>query len=147
MPSMPAMAMPSMPSMPAMPSIPSIPGLRKSGAADGAEGAEGAADVSAAGAVSGGDDDDKSRYIRYGPLLKNDGIIYILNGCSETKSLLRSRLFFQFMFFTFDIIFSFCSTKSFCSFNFLWQLGKPFVSFCASSQLSLTWQRLLFAII
>ncbi|XP_060645679.1 synapse-associated protein of 47 kDa isoform X4 [Drosophila nasuta] len=60
MPSMPAMAMPSMPSMPAMPSIPSIPGLRKSGAAEGAEGAEGAADASAAGAVSGGDDDDKS---------------------------------------------------------------------------------------
>ncbi|KAH8417415.1 hypothetical protein KR222_010891 [Zaprionus bogoriensis] len=64
MPSMPAMAMPSMPSMPAMPSIPSIPGLRKSGAAEGAEGAEGAADASAAGgAVSAGDDDDKSRYI------------------------------------------------------------------------------------
>ncbi|XP_032596166.1 synapse-associated protein of 47 kDa isoform X3 [Drosophila grimshawi] len=62
-PSMPAMAMPSMPSMPAMPSIPSIPGLRKSGAAEGAEGAEGATDLSAAGAVSGGDDDDKSRYI------------------------------------------------------------------------------------
>ncbi|XP_032596170.1 synapse-associated protein of 47 kDa isoform X7 [Drosophila grimshawi] len=59
-PSMPAMAMPSMPSMPAMPSIPSIPGLRKSGAAEGAEGAEGATDLSAAGAVSGGDDDDKS---------------------------------------------------------------------------------------
>lgn len=75
-PSMPAMAMPSMPSMPAMPSIPSIPGLRKSGAADGAEGGEGAADAAAAGAVSGGDDDDKSRYIRYGPMLKNDGIIY-----------------------------------------------------------------------
>ncbi|XP_017864262.1 PREDICTED: synapse-associated protein of 47 kDa isoform X1 [Drosophila arizonae] len=62
-PSMPAMAMPSMPSMPAMPSIPSIPGLRKSGAADGAEGGEGAADAAAAGTVSGGDDDDKSRYI------------------------------------------------------------------------------------
>ncbi|XP_064535770.1 synapse-associated protein of 47 kDa isoform X3 [Drosophila montana] len=62
-PSMPAMAMPSMPSMPAMPSIPSIPGLRKSGTADGAEGGEGAPDVNAAGAVSAGDDDDKSRYI------------------------------------------------------------------------------------
>ncbi|KRF82903.1 synapse-associated protein of 47 kDa isoform X6 [Drosophila virilis] len=62
-PSMPAMAMPSMPSMPAMPSIPSIPGLRKSGAADGSEGGEGAPDVNAAGAVSAGEDDDKSRYI------------------------------------------------------------------------------------
>ncbi|KRF82901.1 synapse-associated protein of 47 kDa isoform X4 [Drosophila virilis] len=59
-PSMPAMAMPSMPSMPAMPSIPSIPGLRKSGAADGSEGGEGAPDVNAAGAVSAGEDDDKS---------------------------------------------------------------------------------------
>ncbi|XP_030572115.1 synapse-associated protein of 47 kDa isoform X7 [Drosophila novamexicana] len=59
-PSMPAMAMPSMPSMPAMPSIPSIPGLRKSGAADGSEGGEGAPDVNAAGAVSAGEEDDKS---------------------------------------------------------------------------------------
>ncbi|XP_046869577.1 synapse-associated protein of 47 kDa isoform X4 [Drosophila willistoni] len=67
-PSMPAMpAMPSMPSMPAMPSIPSIPGLRKTGAgAEGAvEGAEGTGESLAAGggAVSGGDEDDKSRYI------------------------------------------------------------------------------------
>ncbi|KRF99387.1 uncharacterized protein Dwil_GK11219, isoform E [Drosophila willistoni] len=64
-PSMPAMpAMPSMPSMPAMPSIPSIPGLRKTGAgAEGAvEGAEGTGESLAAGggAVSGGDEDDKS---------------------------------------------------------------------------------------
>ncbi|XP_020818570.1 synapse-associated protein of 47 kDa isoform X3 [Drosophila serrata] len=68
-PSMPAMpSMPSMPAMPAMPSIPSIPGLRKTGGADGAEGAEGAAageggQGAASGAVSGGEDDDKSRYI------------------------------------------------------------------------------------
>ncbi|XP_037732036.1 synapse-associated protein of 47 kDa isoform X3 [Drosophila subpulchrella] len=67
-PSMPAMpSMPSMPAMPAMPSIPSIPGLRKAGGAEGAEGAEGAAagegGVAASGAVSGGEDDDKSRYI------------------------------------------------------------------------------------
>ncbi|XP_017103110.2 synapse-associated protein of 47 kDa isoform X8 [Drosophila bipectinata] len=64
-PSMPAMpAMPSMPSMPAMPSIPSIPGLRKAGGAEGAEGAEGAAagegGAAGSGAVSGGEDDDKS---------------------------------------------------------------------------------------
>ncbi|XP_017031515.1 synapse-associated protein of 47 kDa isoform X3 [Drosophila kikkawai] len=64
-PSMPAMpSMPSMPAMPAMPSIPSIPGLRKTGGADGAEGAEGAAagegGAAASGAVSGGEDDDKS---------------------------------------------------------------------------------------
>ncbi|KQS39047.1 synapse-associated protein of 47 kDa isoform X12 [Drosophila erecta] len=67
-PSMPAMpSMPSMPAMPAMPSIPSIPGLRKGGGADGAEGAEGAVagegGAAASGAVSGGEDDDKSRYI------------------------------------------------------------------------------------
>ncbi|XP_017118843.1 synapse-associated protein of 47 kDa isoform X13 [Drosophila elegans] len=67
-PSMPAMpSMPSMPAMPAMPSIPSIPGLRKAGGAEGAEGAEGAAagegGAAAGGAVSGGEDDDKSRYI------------------------------------------------------------------------------------
>ncbi|XP_044314563.1 synapse-associated protein of 47 kDa isoform X15 [Drosophila rhopaloa] len=67
-PSMPAMpSMPSMPAMPAMPSIPSIPGLRKAGGAEGAEGAEGAAagegGAAASGAVSGGEDDDKSRYI------------------------------------------------------------------------------------
>ncbi|XP_044314556.1 synapse-associated protein of 47 kDa isoform X8 [Drosophila rhopaloa] len=64
-PSMPAMpSMPSMPAMPAMPSIPSIPGLRKAGGAEGAEGAEGAAagegGAAASGAVSGGEDDDKS---------------------------------------------------------------------------------------
>ncbi|XP_034132440.1 synapse-associated protein of 47 kDa isoform X17 [Drosophila guanche] len=68
MPAMPAMpSMPSMPAMPAMPSIPSIPGLRKTGGAEGAEGAEGALEggVAAAGsgAVSGAEDDDKSRYI------------------------------------------------------------------------------------
>ncbi|XP_039150690.1 synapse-associated protein of 47 kDa isoform X3 [Drosophila simulans] len=67
-PSMPAMpSMPSMPAMPAMPSIPSIPGLRKGAGADGAEGAEGAVagegGAAASGAVSGGEDDDKSRYI------------------------------------------------------------------------------------
>ncbi|XP_041674720.1 synapse-associated protein of 47 kDa isoform X11 [Drosophila eugracilis] len=66
-PSMPAMpSMPSMPAMPAMPSIPSIPGLRKAGGAEGAEGAEGAVGeggAAASGAVSGGEDDDKSRYI------------------------------------------------------------------------------------
>ncbi|KAH8383094.1 hypothetical protein KR009_006764 [Drosophila setifemur] len=68
MPAMPAMpSMPSMPAMPAMPSIPSIPGLRKTGGADGAEGAEGAVAGEGgpvgSGAVSGGEDDDKSRYI------------------------------------------------------------------------------------
>lgn len=66
--------------MPAMPSIPSIPGLRKAGGAEGAEGAEGAAagegGAAGSGAVSGGEDDDKSRYIRYGCQLKNDGIVY-----------------------------------------------------------------------
>lgn len=69
-----------MPAMPAMPSIPSIPGLRKGAGADGAEGAEGAVagegGAAASGAVSGGEDDDKSRYIRYGCQLDNDGIIY-----------------------------------------------------------------------
>ncbi|KPU80325.1 uncharacterized protein Dana_GF18552, isoform L [Drosophila ananassae] len=65
MPAMPAMpSMPSMPAMPAMPSIPSIPGLRKAGGAEGAEGAEGAAagegGAAGSGAVSGGEDDDKS---------------------------------------------------------------------------------------
>lgn len=63
-----------------MPSIPSIPGLRKGTGADGAEGAEGAVagegGAAASGAVSGGEDDDKSRYIRYGCQLDNDGIIY-----------------------------------------------------------------------
>ncbi|XP_026840396.1 synapse-associated protein of 47 kDa isoform X7 [Drosophila persimilis] len=69
MPAMPAMpSMPSMPAMPAMPSIPSIPGLRKTGGADGAEGAEGAVEggggaAAGSGAVSGAEDDDKSRYI------------------------------------------------------------------------------------
>jgi len=76
-----------MPAMPAMPSIPSIPGLRKAGGAEGAEGAEGAAagegGVAASGAVSGGEDDDKSRYIRYGCQLDNDGIIY--EAAAETK--------------------------------------------------------------
>lgn len=76
-----------MPAMPAMPSIPSIPGLRKTGGADGAEGAEGAAagegGAAASGAVSGAEDDDKSRYIRYGCQLNNDGIKY--EAAAETK--------------------------------------------------------------
>ena len=78
-PSMPAMpAMPNMPAMPAMPSMPSIPGLRKAPAA-GEEGIanEGLATSPAggeapAGTDAGADDEDRSRYIRYGPCI-NDG--------------------------------------------------------------------------
>lgn len=68
-------AIPTMPSMPAMPSMPSIPGLRKGTTTD--EGAtnealavsENAGDIGTAGAV---DEEDRSRYIRYGPC-NNDG--------------------------------------------------------------------------
>jgi len=86
-----------MPAMPAMPSIPSIPGLRKAGGAEGAEGAEGAAagegGVAASGAVSGGEDDDKSRYIRYGCQLDNDGIIY--EAAAETKKKTNAKKFMK----------------------------------------------------
>lgn len=60
-------SMPSMPSMPAMPSIPNIPGLRKG--AEGEPGAEGEAAAAAgtANAAAAGEEDDKSRYLRYGP--------------------------------------------------------------------------------
>lgn len=88
--------------MPAMPSIPSIPGLRKSGAADGSEGGEGAPDVNAAGAVSAGEEDDKSRYIRYGPLLKNDGIIYEKKLQQRREiTFIKARLYFssEFLFY------------------------------------------------
>lgn len=67
-----------MPAMPAMPSIPSIPGLRKTqNAADGGEGGvanEGLATSPdkeqhiAAGGSGAEHDEDRSRYIRYGPL-------------------------------------------------------------------------------
>lgn len=63
MPSMPTMAMPSMPNMP---SIPSIPGLRKGGE-EGADGAVVPGAENPAAGVAGGEDDDKSRYLRYGP--------------------------------------------------------------------------------
>ncbi|XP_073831657.1 synapse-associated protein 47kD isoform X16 [Musca autumnalis] len=61
MPAMPSMPTMAMPSMPAMPSIPSIPGLRKGGE----EGAEGVAatGVENPAAATGGEDDDKSRYL------------------------------------------------------------------------------------
>lgn len=69
-------AIPTMPSMPAMPAMPSmsIPGLRK-GTTTTDEGAtneaiqENAGDAANAGAV---DEEDRSRYIRYGPCI-NDG--------------------------------------------------------------------------
>lgn len=76
MPSIPV----NMPSMPAMPSMPSIPGLRKTtNAADGGEGGvanDGLATspdkdhqhIEAGGSAERGEDEDRSRYIRYGPL-------------------------------------------------------------------------------
>lgn len=82
MPSMPSMpSMPAMPAMPSMPSIPSIPGLRKGNneemAADGTVplptegrpvGGMAAPGTVATGPVGVGmDEEDKSRYIRYGP--------------------------------------------------------------------------------
>lgn len=78
-PSMPAMpAMPTMPGMPAMPAMPSIPGLRKSNASAAATAEEGqvndalATDNLGAGGElahdAGAEDEDRSRYIRYGPM-------------------------------------------------------------------------------
>jgi hypothetical protein len=74
-PSMPAMAMPSMPAMPAMPAMPSIPGLRK-GNPDEAGGIANEAlatspekeQAATGGEVGEKDEDDRSRYIRYGPM-------------------------------------------------------------------------------
>lgn len=69
--------MPSMPAMPAMPSMPSIPGLRK-GTTSTDEGATNEAlavsseNVGDAGNVGAVDEEDRSRYIRYGPCI-NDG--------------------------------------------------------------------------
>lgn len=75
-PTMPSM--PAMPAMPAMPSMPSIPGLRKGAAAAATdegianEGLAMSPDKAAGGSEKlpgGGDDDeDRSRYIRYGSL-------------------------------------------------------------------------------
>lgn len=75
-PTMPSM--PGMPAMPAMPSMPSIPGLRKGTPAAAASGEDGGItnDALAASPTTGGaanadalgiDEDDRSRYIRYGP--------------------------------------------------------------------------------
>lgn len=65
-----------MPSMPAMPSIPNIPGLKKQGTD--AEGAVDALESENAGAAKGAadDDEDRSRYIRYGPAT-NESEIFI----------------------------------------------------------------------
>lgn len=73
-PTMPSM--PAMPAMPAMPSMPSIPGLRK-GTPSTDEGAINEAlavseNVGDAGNVGAVDEEDRSRYIRYGPCI-NDG--------------------------------------------------------------------------
>lgn len=87
-------SMPSMPAMPAMPSMPSIPGLRKTNTGEGGEGLtnEGLAtspdhqNSANIGEHSGQertiDDDDRSRYIRYGPCI-SDG----------------KRMVFQYVFF------------------------------------------------
>lgn len=72
--------MPAMPAMPAMPSMPSIPGLRKGagGAAEEGIANEGLATSPDKAAGSGEklgadiDDEDRSRYNRYGPCI-NDG--------------------------------------------------------------------------
>lgn len=76
-PTMPSM--PGMPAMPAMPSMPSIPGLRKGTPAAAASGEDGGiANDGLAASPTGGaaasnadalgiDEDDRSRYIRYGP--------------------------------------------------------------------------------
>lgn len=68
-------SMPAMPAMPSMPHIPNIPGLKKSAGGEGAEGAVDAlasenAEIDAATGLAAGaadDDEDRSRYIRYGP--------------------------------------------------------------------------------
>lgn len=76
-PTMPSM--PAMPAMPAIPSMPTIPGLRKAGPAAGeaSDAAAAAADEAAlqtdgldAAGGAGADDEDRSRYIRYGPSAK-----------------------------------------------------------------------------
>lgn len=99
MPAMPAM--PSMPSMPAMPSIPNIPGLRKGGA-EGELGMEGeAAAAAAAGGVAnpaaavGGEEDDKSRYIRYGPhnFVNEEILVFFLKQKKKHKSLNMFQLY------------------------------------------------------
>lgn len=98
-PSMPGM--PSMPAMPAMPSMSSIPGLRKGATA--AAGEEGIANegldttvdqTAVAATVPGTEadiEDDRSRYIRYGPCI-NDGkeMVFFL------KSFLNN-IFFLFL--------------------------------------------------
>lgn len=81
LPSMPAMpTIPAMPAMPAMPSIPTIPGLKKhSNEADGAVDALANENPGAGGAVAptGADDDeDRSRYIRYGPTINDSEIFF-----------------------------------------------------------------------
>lgn len=74
MPAMPAMPNISMPAMPSIPSV-SIPGLRKTQTQDESAGvANEALTTSTEGGVQptertgadGGDEDDRSRYIRYG---------------------------------------------------------------------------------
>lgn len=114
--------MPSMPAMPAMPSMPSIPGLRK-GTTTTDDGAineviqENAVDAGNVGAV---DEEDRSRYIRYGPCI-NDGneMVFFF------KSLLsdyRFGFFFIVGFFLFSIfnaIMKFSFRNSFVFFFYL----------------------------
>lgn len=78
LPSMPAMPnIPAMPAMPAMPSIPTIPGLKKhTNEADGAVDALANENVGAAAPTGADDDEDRSRYIRYGPAINDSEIFY-----------------------------------------------------------------------
>lgn len=75
---MPAMPnIPAMPAMPAMPSIPTIPGLKKhTNEADGAVDALANENVGAAAPTGADDDEDRSRYIRYGPAINDSEIFY-----------------------------------------------------------------------
>lgn len=78
LPSMPAMPnIPAMPNMPAMPSIPTIPGLKKhSNEAEGAVDALANENAGAAAATGADDDEDRSRYIRYGPAINDSEIFF-----------------------------------------------------------------------
>lgn len=61
-----------------MPSIPTIPGLKKNSAAEAEGGVEASATANPeSGAVGGEDEEDRSRYIRYGPC-KMKAIVFVL---------------------------------------------------------------------
>lgn len=86
-PTMPSM--PAMPAMPAMPSMPSIPGLRKGNTTtdEGATNEALAVSSENAGEAAGAvDDEDRSRYIRYGPCI-NDGtvMVFVLLSLSSSE--------------------------------------------------------------